>query len=85
MAVEIDGERRMVNARVHSAGHLLDSALFQLGHTDLEPSKVCVCVYVCVFHFMCLPYRDTTFQTDHMLVSYIVINSSFIQQTLVHT
>ena len=41
VSVTIDGERRMLNARVHSAGHLLDSALYQLGMTDLEPSKVC--------------------------------------------
>lgn len=40
MSVEIDAERRMLHARIHSAGHLLDSALFLLGMTDLEPSKV---------------------------------------------
>jgi Ser-tRNA(Ala) deacylase AlaX len=39
VSVEIDSERRMLNARVHSAGHLLDSALYLLGMTDLEPSK----------------------------------------------
>ena len=44
----IDADRRMMNARVHSAGHLLDSALESLGVTDLQPSKVCVCVCVCV-------------------------------------
>lgn len=38
--VEIDAVRRMQHARVHSAGHLLDSALANLGVTDLIPSKV---------------------------------------------
>ena len=40
MAVEIDAEKRMLHARIHSAGHLLDSALLCLGMNDLEPSKV---------------------------------------------
>ena len=39
--VEIDSVRRRHNARIHSAGHLLDSALINLGMTDLIPSKVC--------------------------------------------
>ena len=38
--VEIDSTRRRLNARIHSAGHLLDSALSNLGITDLVPSKV---------------------------------------------
>ena len=38
--VEIDAARRMLNARVHSAGHLLDSAFTHIGVTDLIPEKV---------------------------------------------
>ena len=40
VTVEIDQARRRLNARIHSAGHLLDSALIRLGMTDLVPSKV---------------------------------------------
>ena len=40
MSVEIDADRRRYHARLHSAGHLLDSAFFFLGMTDLEPYKV---------------------------------------------
>jgi Ser-tRNA(Ala) deacylase AlaX len=39
VVVEIDGERRTTNARIHSGGHLLDSALVNIGLTDLVPSK----------------------------------------------
>ena len=45
--MEIDADCRRLHARVHSAGHLLDSALFFLGMTDLQPSKVSVCECVC--------------------------------------
>ena len=38
--VEIDAARRVLHARLHSAGHLLDSALANIGVTDLIPSKV---------------------------------------------
>lgn len=38
--VEIDSERRMLHARLHSAGHLLDSALTNIGVSDLVPDKV---------------------------------------------
>lgn len=37
---EIDGPKRILHARLHSAGHLLDSALANIGITDLIPSKV---------------------------------------------
>lgn len=37
---EIDSPKRMLHARLHSAGHLLDSALANIGITDLIPSKV---------------------------------------------
>ena len=40
MKVEIDAARRMLHARVHSAGHLLDSAFTHIGVTDLIPEKV---------------------------------------------
>ena len=39
---EIDAPKRMLHARLHSAGHLLDSALANMGITDLIPSKVWV-------------------------------------------
>lgn len=39
--IEVDGARRMLHARLHSAGHLLDSALDKMGMlTDLVPYKV---------------------------------------------
>lgn len=44
VAVEINGARRMLHARIHSAGHLLDTAFSNIGVTDLEPSKVCMCL-----------------------------------------
>ena len=40
VTVEINSARRCTNARIHSAGHLLDSAFINLGITDLVPSKV---------------------------------------------
>ena len=40
MCVEINAERRRLHARLHSAGHLLDSAFSCLGMADLEPYKV---------------------------------------------
>lgn len=38
--IEIEAERRQLNARLHSAGHLLDSACTNLSLRDLEPAKV---------------------------------------------
>ena len=38
--IEVDAERRKLNARLHSAGHLLDSAFTNIGMVDLIPSKV---------------------------------------------
>eukprot|EP00126_Sphaerothecum_destruens_P006546 Sdes_comp19413_c0_seq1m10748 len=35
----IDRKRRIFNARLHSAGHLLDAALMNLGKADLVPTK----------------------------------------------
>jgi Ser-tRNA(Ala) deacylase AlaX len=40
VAVEIDGVKRLLHARIHSAGHLLDTACRNIGLTGLEPSKV---------------------------------------------
>ena len=40
VSVEIDGVKRMLHARIHSAGHLLDTAFSNIGVTYLEPSKV---------------------------------------------
>lgn len=42
MSVEVDADKRKYHARLHSAGHLLDSAFINLGVTDLIPSKVLV-------------------------------------------
>ncbi|XP_003385755.1 PREDICTED: uncharacterized protein LOC100631819 [Amphimedon queenslandica] len=39
VTVEINSGRRCTNARIHSAGHLLDSAFINLGITNLVPSK----------------------------------------------
>ena len=38
--MEIDGDKRMLHARIHSAGHLLDTAFSNIGFSQLEPSKV---------------------------------------------
>ena len=38
--IEVDAARRMLHARLHSAGHLLDSAFINMGMTDLVPAKV---------------------------------------------
>lgn len=35
----INGVDRKMNARIHSAGHLLDVAMKRAGRTDLKPSK----------------------------------------------
>jgi len=40
VVVEIDGVKRMLHARIHSAGHLLDTAFSSIGFSELEPSKV---------------------------------------------
>lgn len=40
VSVEVDGPKRMLHARIHSAGHLLDTAFSNIGVTNLEPSKV---------------------------------------------
>ncbi len=40
VCVEVDSARRMLNARVHSAGHLLDTAFSNIGFKDLTPEKV---------------------------------------------
>ena len=40
VGVEIDGIKRMLHARIHSAGHLLDTAFSNIGFSELEPSKV---------------------------------------------
>jgi len=40
VVVNIDGEKRKMNARLHSGGHLLDVAVMNLGLKDLKPGKV---------------------------------------------
>eukprot|EP00041_Stephanoeca_diplocostata_P041946 m.9612 g.9612 ORF g.9612 m.9612 type:complete len:300 (+) comp6966_c0_seq1:60-959(+) len=37
--LEVNSDKRKLHARLHSAGHLLDAALINLGRVDLEPSK----------------------------------------------
>ena len=39
VTVHVDEAKRRLHARLHSAGHLLDAALRNLGHTHLVPSK----------------------------------------------
>ena len=39
VALNIDGEFRSINARIHSAGHLLDMAMTRSGRTELKPGK----------------------------------------------
>lgn len=47
---QIDGDFRSINARIHSAGHLLDIAMNRAGRTDLQPSKG--------YHFQEGPYVE---------------------------
>lgn len=50
MRAEIDAPKRMLHARLHSAGHLLDSALANIGMNDLIPSKVWpIYCYICTW------------------------------------
>lgn len=46
----IDGEFRKTNARIHSAGHLLDVAMNRAGKTELKPGKG--------YHFVEGPYVE---------------------------
>jgi Ser-tRNA(Ala) deacylase AlaX len=48
--MKIDAEFRRVNARIHSAGHLLDVAMNRAGRTDLKPGKG--------YHFEAGPYVE---------------------------
>ncbi len=50
MSVEIDGDKRLLHARIHSAGHLLDTAFSNIGFSQLEPSKVLVANYYSLNH-----------------------------------
>jgi Ser-tRNA(Ala) deacylase AlaX len=46
----VDGEFRKTNARIHSAGHLLDVAMNRAGKTELKPGKG--------YHFVEGPYVE---------------------------
>lgn len=48
--LKIDKERRMLNAKLHSAGHLLDCAVSKMGIENLKPTKG--------FHFPDGPYVE---------------------------
>ena len=37
--LKVDSEKRFLHSRLHSAGHLIDVALAELGRTDLKPGK----------------------------------------------
>jgi len=37
--LQVDEEKRRLNARMHSAGHLLDMAMWRLGQDHLKPGK----------------------------------------------
>ena len=55
--MEIDGEFRAMNARIHSAGHLLDMAMNRAGRTDLKPGKG--------YHFVEGPYVEYIGNVDN--------------------
>lgn len=48
--LSIDPEFRKINARIHSAGHLLDMAMNRAGRVDLKPGKG--------YHFQEGPYVE---------------------------
>ena len=50
VTLQIDGEKRLLHAKVHSAGHLLDCAVSSLGIDGLSPTKG--------FHFPEGPYVE---------------------------
>ncbi|MFA5828773.1 MAG: alanine--tRNA ligase-related protein [Candidatus Shapirobacteria bacterium] len=50
VVLKIDQERRILNARLHSAGHLLDCAVTKIGIENLKPTKG--------FHFPDGPYVE---------------------------
>ena len=54
---EIDGEFRRLNARIHSAGHLLDMAMNRCGRTELKPGKG--------YHFKEGPYVEYIGNVDN--------------------
>lgn len=39
MTIKVDEAKRRMHARLHSAGHLLDAAMRDIGYGHLEPSK----------------------------------------------
>jgi len=39
VAMAVDEEKRRLHARLHSAGHLLDAAMTNIGKGDMEPAK----------------------------------------------
>ena len=39
MKLEVDGEKRKIYAKYHSAGHLMDIAVRRCGQTQLKPGK----------------------------------------------
>lgn len=39
VCIEVDANKRKLHARLHSAGHLMDSALARIGMADLIPAK----------------------------------------------
>jgi len=50
VVLKIDKDRRILNAKLHSAGHLLDCAVSQMGIENLKPTKG--------FHFPDGPYVE---------------------------
>jgi Ser-tRNA(Ala) deacylase AlaX len=50
VSLVVDEATRRLNARIHSAGHLLDAAMRNTGRTDLVPSKG--------YHFPSGPYVE---------------------------
>jgi Ser-tRNA(Ala) deacylase AlaX len=54
--LQINGEFRSMNAKIHSAGHLLDMAMNRAGRTDLKPGKG--------YHFVEGPYVEYIGKVD---------------------
>jgi len=50
VALKLDSKQRILNSRLHSAGHLLDCAVLELGITSIEPTKG--------YHFSNGPYVE---------------------------
>lgn len=62
LTLKVDREQRILNAKLHSAGHLLDCAVLKLGFDEIKPTKG--------FHFSDGPYveYDGRFENANELI-----------------